>query len=294
MSRVVTRTDSITVNPSGYIPKGTDGNWYSLSNPTNAYNPSSNTTYASVGLTRGNAAITTIYWTFDTSSIPSNATINSVTCLAKVVLTTTNSNYVATKRVQLSSGVTEKGDSFSPTGSATVNTLSGGTWTRSEVNDVRLHLYGVRGSSRTTTSYLFRFYGADLTIAYTYDATYYSVSGSSDIAGVTVTTDESDYLEGTNAIVTISGATGMNLSVIDNGVDVSGELVVSGSDYLYTINGIAADHVITVSESQQQGQKIFVKQNGSWIAVNSMFIKQNGVWENVKTLHIKNNGSWIN
>lgn len=292
MSRVVTLTDTLSVNPSSY--DNTDASYYAFQTAANSYTDENSTTYSTITLKRGASAVTYVYFLFDTSSIPANATIDSISCKAKIFVSNGSSSNVATKQCQMFSGTTAKGSAASATTTPRVVTLSVGTWTRQELSDARVRMYAVRGSSNTSSGYSLRFYGATLTVSYTYDATYYAVSGSSDISGVTITTAEVDYIEGSDVVVTISGASGLNLSVIDNGADVSGDIVASGSDYIYTINGIAADHVITVSESQQQGQTLFVKQSGAWVSVDAIYVKSNGAWCPVDTLSVKQNGAWIN
>lgn len=158
---------TFTAQLSSYIPKATDGSWYSINNSANAYTDENSSTYCQIALTRGSEAETWIYWLFDTSALPANANIVSVECKCKVYSQSTNANQVASRRAQLFSGTTAKGaDTLIPQPAA-IKTLSGATWTRAELNDVRLRMYGKRGTSNTTTSYMFRLYGATLTIRYT-------------------------------------------------------------------------------------------------------------------------------
>ena len=164
-----TVTETVTLHPSSYISKDVDGAWYSLSNASNAYASTSSTSYASIGLSRGNNAETYIYFTFDTSSIPANATIDSIACMAKVYISNGSATAVPTKNFQLFSGTTAKGTAYSNfTNSAKTITLDVGTWTRSELSDTRIRFYAQRGTSSTSTSILARLYGADLTITYSY------------------------------------------------------------------------------------------------------------------------------
>jgi len=164
----VPQQHTITLNPSGYIPKSEDGEWYSLVNASNAYNDEENTTYAQLRLTRGEAhALTWCYFTFDTSSIPAGATINSVECKAKVYFNTSKGTRIDNRDVQMFSGTTAKGASQEATTTARVITFNDATWSRNEIDDVRIRFYGVRGTTNLTTDYYFRFYGATLTITYT-------------------------------------------------------------------------------------------------------------------------------
>jgi hypothetical protein len=155
-----------TANPFSYIPKATDGSWYSLSNPSNAYKDADTTGYAQIALTRGANAETWIYWLFDTTQLPANANIISVECEAKLYCGDTSASVIAYRQAQLYSGTTPKGSSVLIPQPAAVQTIDGGSWTRAELDDVRLRLRGIRGDTSTTTTKSFRFYGATLTIKY--------------------------------------------------------------------------------------------------------------------------------
>lgn len=158
---------TVVLNPYSYIPKATDGSWYSITNPSNAYTDADSTTYCQFALTRGAGAETWIYWLFDTSSIPSDATIVSVECVVKIYSGTTNSNNVAVRQAQMYSGTTPKGESSLIPNPAAIKTMPSATWTRAELNDVRLKMFGTRGTSNVNSTYSFRLYGATLTIKYT-------------------------------------------------------------------------------------------------------------------------------
>lgn len=159
---------TVTLYPSGY--DDTDKSYYSISNPSNAYEAAntSDTNYCGVGLTRGASAYTYIYYTFDTSSIPAAATIDSISCTARVQIQTTTSSYVASRGCVMCSGTTEKTSSVTVSTTATNRTFTMGTWSRAECSDIRLKMYATRGTSNTQQSYSIRLYGATLTITYTY------------------------------------------------------------------------------------------------------------------------------
>lgn len=297
MSRVVTNTDTLALFPTSHIDKTVDGSWYSLTNVANAYKAHNQdtSTYCNIGLTRGANAYTYIYFTFDTSSIPLNATIDSISCVARVQITTQRTSYIASKGAVMCSGTTEKTAAVSVTTSAANRTFSMGTWTRSEVSDVRLKMYATRASANTAQGYNLRLYGATLTIGYTYDNVYYTVTSSISIPGASISPASDEYLAGDDAVITISG-TNVPLAVDDNGNDVSSQVVASGSDYIYTIYSIAADHIVAVSQGVAPipSQTIYVKQNGTWKQVDKMFVKQNGNWIEVEELSLKQNGNWVN
>ena len=159
-------TETRTFYPGEY-----DSGASSVRSVTNATNPvgkgSTNTTYATINLVTGYRATTTIYWPFDLSAIPSGAEIDSVSCKVKASVSSTNG--VSSASVQLYSGSTSKGSSTSILSTSTsAKTLSVGTWTRSELQNCRLCLKAQRGTSSTSTTRSLLFYGADLTVTYTY------------------------------------------------------------------------------------------------------------------------------
>lgn len=161
---------TLNINLSSYIPKSTDGSWYNISNVSNAYSGTSSSSYCGITLERGAGAETHIYFLFDTSGIPDNATIKSVECKAKVSISNTTAANVASRGAKLCSGTTEKTASVSVTTTAAIRTFTMGTWTKQELSDVRLKAYAKRGESKTTTNYTLRVYGATLTIVYTVPA----------------------------------------------------------------------------------------------------------------------------
>lgn len=92
------QTDSLTANASGHDTAHTSYASISTSYPlSNAYTASNSTSYAQVNLTTGANAETYIYLTFNFSSIPENATIQSVTAKAKGYISSTNSNRINTR-----------------------------------------------------------------------------------------------------------------------------------------------------------------------------------------------------
>lgn len=150
----------------------TDHAYYAITNPTNGYADSTSTDYARVNLTRGQSAQTHVYWEFSLPAIPTNATINSITCNYKARVSSSSTNYIAQATIQLYSGTTAKGSSKSiRTTSTEASSLSSteiGTWTPAEINaGMRLRTWAQRGGSRTTSNYYIYFYGADIEIEYT-------------------------------------------------------------------------------------------------------------------------------
>lgn len=150
----------------------TDHAYYAITNPTNGYADSTSTDYARVNLTRGQSAQTHVYWQFSLPTIPTDATIDSITCNYKARVSSSSTNYIAQATIQLYSGTTAKGSSKSiRTTSTDASSLSSdqiGTWTPAEINaGMRLRTWAQRGGSRTSSNYYIYFYGADIEIEYT-------------------------------------------------------------------------------------------------------------------------------
>lgn len=220
------RTISTTGTFTGNIVNRdtSDYSYSTISSSTNAYNGSSNTTYATINLKTGSGATTYTYWLFDTSSIPEGSTINSVTCTAKCYINSTRSSYITTRQIQMFTGTTAKGSATTVANSTTVLNLNSGTWTLDELRDARVRVYAVRGTSNTSTTYYFRFYGATLNVNYTFEGIAYEFNASSNVDGVTISPTSQEVLEGEEISFTIEGDIN-NVVVTDNGNDITSQLV---------------------------------------------------------------------
>lgn len=228
MSRPANISKTVTVIPSGYtgasnLTAGT-GSYV----PANGYHDHTWTTnYARWTLGSSNTStVCYVYYTFDTSAVPSNATITSVTATVKAYRN--NRVTQGTAGVQLYANTTAKGSAVAGTlgtSATTVNITNGGSWTRSELNNLRLRLYGVR-SSTSYTGYLY-LYGASVTINYSVSGTEYEVTStlatdaidSIDPAGLTYVFGGEDYE------LKIYTDSIDDILVEDNGTDVTSSLV---------------------------------------------------------------------
>ena len=222
MSRQVSIQDTITAHPTNVA---SDHAYASISNTSNGYAGSSNTTYATINLTTGSGATTYIYFTFDFSEIPAGATIDSVSCSAKAYINTTNSSRITTRQIQLYSGTTAKGSAHTISNSTTEFSMTTGTWTRDELQNARIRLYGVRGTSNTSSTYYFRFYGATFTVNYSVNGTAYTIGATSNVTGTTVEPSTQEVMEGESATVSIYTSLIDGLTITDNDVDISNELI---------------------------------------------------------------------
>ena len=183
---------NLVLNPSAYVSYGATSGNASIQNQTNPVGKSSsNTTYATLTTSTSTGATSYAFWKFDCSSIPSGATIESVSCVAKCYVN--NTTRIGTRSVQLYYGTsTAKGSSVSFGNSTTATqTLNCGTWTREELNDINIRVAGTRGTSTSSAS--IRFYGADLTVTYT--TPQYTVT-TTITNGVLVNPSASEVVEG--------------------------------------------------------------------------------------------------
>ena len=157
---------TITKYPSSY---DTDHHsYYGLLNVANAYDAGDDD-YATITLTRGSGAETYMYFQFDLSDIPSNATIDSISLTAKAKVTTTVGTRLGTRVLQVCRGTTAVGTATAnmTTGENTYTMDVGTGWTGANINDLTLKVDVFRGSQSTSTNYYCYFYGATLTVTYT-------------------------------------------------------------------------------------------------------------------------------
>lgn len=202
-----------------------------------------------------------LVYNFDCSSIPHNATITSVTCIAGAACYS-NGQYFNTRTVQLYNGTTPKGTAVTITGTGNTNTahnINGGSWTREELNNIQIVVHIQRGTSTTQAS--FSFWGATLSVEYTLPSSYYykyelnNVTSAHSIvvkeyayippeedptktyynltiSSINATTEPSKGTtrveSGTNNTITIYPSDPLVTLVTDNGVDVSNQLVAHG------------------------------------------------------------------
>ena len=226
MSKPINTNDSVELIPSSFDDANSSYasvvSGYATSNGLTNH---SSTTAARFNINTGSSAETYIYYNFDTSDIPSGATINSITCQCKASISNTNSNRINTRQAQLCSGTTTKGTAYTIANSTTAFNITAGSWTRSELNNLKIRIYIKRGSSNTTTTYYVAFYGATVTIDYTISGTAYTITASSSVNGITATPATQDILSGEDTEVRIDGTSLDDVAVTDNGIDITDQLV---------------------------------------------------------------------
>ena len=211
-----TVTKTLTLVPSGYtgLTSLTTSSSYPISN---AYKGSGDTsTYARLSLSTSTTGY--LYLTFDTSEIPSGATITGVS--GTVTVRVSSTSRVTSTVCQLYSGTTAKGSNvtFASTSTSNTVTLTPGTWTASELGDLRLRIGGT-GSSSSQSKYIY-LYGATITVSYTVTAHDITISNSTS---ATVTASASSAEAGDS--VEIYADTLSGITVTDNGTDVTSQFV---------------------------------------------------------------------
>ena len=211
-----TITQSVTLIPSNYT--GLTGMSIDTSYPiTRGYANADSTDYTRFNVNQSTTGY--VYFLFDTSSIPAGATITSVTARGKARVS--NTTRVTNTVMQLYSGTTAKGSNrtFAST-TASTQTITAGSWTRSELNDLRLRVGGTASSS--SSSRRIDFYGADVTVTYT--VTTYTVSATGD--GTLDPSSSTEVASGGSYTLHISGLSSTP-TVTDNNVDVTSQLTTS-------------------------------------------------------------------
>lgn len=214
-------------------------------------------TYAGFVLTNGSSAVTNIYYNFNCSGIPSGATITSVSCRARASRSSTNSNYIASAYLQLCTGTTTKGSQTSvATTTATYFDLTPGDWTLAELQNAKIRFRGTRGTrSTSSTSYSLRFFGAVLTVEYSFQGTAYTVTATSTVSNATTDPTTQDVIAGEDCEVIINANSIDNLEITDNGNDISNLLVRHAVDTGGTISQAPASYTTTgsISGTRYQG-----------------------------------------
>lgn len=300
MSRIEHVTTSLTFIPNSYENSGSSSTNFTFTNTnnpiTNAYTNADSLSSANAYLPKTASVVSALFLNFNVSSlsdVPSYATISSITARSKHRVNSTN--YIAALSVQLYNGTTAKGSATTgrTTGITTYN-LTTGTWTRSELDNIRLYVKATRSNNNRNNAYVYLF-GADVTVDLEYDLTYYAISTSSLVQGVGISAQDSETTSGGTNVITVTGVSDLSsIKLMDNNVDVTSSLVMSGSNYTYTLNNVNSDHSITIEESAIPTIPSFVKKNSQYKQAIKAYKKNGSVWEEKSILSVmwKINNSW--
>jgi len=174
----------------------------------------------------GSSSTAHIDYKFEFEEIPENATIDSVTCQVKGHLENTSRS---TATLQMYHGSTAKGTQtkFTSTSAQTI-TVSCGTWTRAEIDDMYLRF--------TIGYYGGLVNGATVTVTYTWNDVKHTITTSA--SGVAIEPDGStEVAEGSDFTLRIEATSGVTAT--DNGVDVTNQLVTKqDTAESYTIDNL--------------------------------------------------------
>ena len=149
-----------------------------------------------------------IYYSFEFEGIPEDATIDSVSCKVKGHLENTSRS---TANLQLYAGSTAKGSAskFTSTSAQTI-TLTTGTWTRSEIDELQLRFeIGYYGGLVN---------GATVTIEYSYNDIKYTITIENSTTA-NVTANPTEVSPGHSSTIKADSIDG--LKITDNGTDVT-------------------------------------------------------------------------
>lgn len=172
---VTSQVTESTGGSSTYVPtSGTTSN-FTVSNLDNAYDDADSDTYASLEIS-GGSTTGTCYLEVP-ATIPSGATIQSVSCSVTLQFSRNNSSSGFTSSVQMYSGSTAKGSATTWVSSATdvaktTYNLSVGSWTASELSNARLYLTATNNAS--STHRFIYVYGVSLVVTYSVSGKVYN------------------------------------------------------------------------------------------------------------------------
>lgn len=125
-------------------------------------------TYAQWYMLNGGAVTTQVQYGFDISTIPVSATIQRITVYAKCQAEDERLFYAGNTVIAIKDGtqtvVKTNNRAFGKT--AKIVSLSDTSFTREQLNNIRIGIEAARGYLGTNTSFGVRFYGADLVVEY--------------------------------------------------------------------------------------------------------------------------------
>ena len=297
MSRIVSETQ--TFHPGGLEVLDANGTSVEVSNVNNFIGANGNTSsgsYAQYYLVTGTTAETFGWASMDCSALPRNITINNVTGKFKIYHSS-SARYVSPRQIRpyYNNRQATKGYSVNLSATTSVVDLDMGTsWARNMFDDLEFRLYSKRTTSASATSnYYVRPYGIDVTVEYEY--TMFEFTCDSSLTGVGMLPSSGEVMSGDSYTVTITGITNISAVIIkDNGVDITSSFTRSGSNYVYTLTNVNADHTITVEGASSLSKKSYVKKNNAFVETTNQYVKESNTWvsRTISKIFWKINGNW--
>ena len=172
-------TDQLVESQGGtvtLIPQSETHTNFTITDLSNAYHDATNITYARLDLAGGTTG--TIYFSLGGITIPSSATIESVTCSATLQYNRNGSSSGYTASCQLYNSSSAKGSSTSIVSSGgsdvakTTFTLTPGSWTASEISGARFYITATNNAS-STHRYIY-VYGVSFNVTFSIDEYIYT------------------------------------------------------------------------------------------------------------------------
>lgn len=277
-----------------------NSNFGSSSYPyNNLKDGSSSSNYARITIDKTQSEDSYLYLMFDFSEIPNTANITSTN--GKVRLYSTGSStYCSRREIRWCIGSIDNPLKYSTAYSTSSNptaievTPLKTSITPQELKNVKCYVHYLRTSRNSGSNMYIYIYGADVTVDW--EETYYSVSTSSNVQGVSISSTSGETLEGDSNTITLSNVSDIStIRVMDNGNDITSLFTRSGSNYVYTLTNINADHTIVVEDnSSSSSKKSYVKKNNSFVETTNQYVKESNSWINrtISKIFWKINGSW--
>lgn len=227
MSKTINVSDSVTLYPSSFDSVNSSySSVYNSLEPSNGLTAADSNTRTCVYSNTTANSTSVLWYNFDCSGVPEGATITSVSCRASAACYNRGS-YFTIRNLQLFVGTTvAKGNPVTITGSggtAAQHTLDcGNSWTRSDLDNLKIRIFVQRGTQTSDAS--FSFWGATLTINYTISGIAYTIGATSNISGITVEPTTQEKMNGTSATVSIYASSLEDVSITDNDTDITDRL----------------------------------------------------------------------
>ena len=170
-----------------YVPSGNTTSNFTVTDITDAYTDANSDTYATLEI-NGGSVTGTCYLNIPVS-LPSGATLQSVSCSVALQFNRNNSSSGFTSSVQMYTGSTAKGSATTWVSSATdvartVYNLTVGSWTTAELANARLYLTATNNAS--STHRFIYIYGVSLTVTYSVSGKIYTYTISNITSDHTV------------------------------------------------------------------------------------------------------------
>lgn len=255
----------------------------------------SSTSYARINVDKTKSSTSYFYALFDFSSIPNGATITNT--IGKIRLYSSG-NYVSNRDIRWCIGdintplrTSQNYSTSSNPTAITVEPLQSGISVQN-LKNVKCYVRYLRSTRNDNTQRYIYMYGADVTVDW--EETLYTISTSSSVQGVGISAQDSETTSGGTNVITVTGVSDLSdIKLMDNGTDVTSSLVMSGSNYTYTLNNVDSDHTITIEEVPSSVIS-FVKKDSQFKEVTNIYKKGSSSWteKEITAVLWKVNGTW--